>query len=114
MLFKITKVNFILLSSGAIGLESIMIGLAKDRMSAFDPSFAATLQNGLKKASDPLNKSLDLPSVNIRRGRDHGIPSYKTIRQFYKIFANLSNPSLADIMQPRDAYNRLRSFYAYA
>jgi peroxidase len=88
-----------------------MIGLSLDRMAAFDASFASTLQNGLKKPSDPRNTSLDLPSINIRRGRDHGIPSYKAIRQFYKLFANLTNPSLNDIMQ-RDAYNRLRSFYS--
>ncbi len=87
-----------------------MIGLAKDKMSAFDSAFADTLQNGLKKASEDLSKSVDLPSINIRRGRDHGIPSYKTIRQFYKLFSNLGNPSLTDIMNPW-SYSTLKSIY---
>jgi hypothetical protein len=97
-------------SSNTVGLESIMIGLAKDRMSAFDSAFADALQNGLKRTGDLVSKPLDLAVINMRRGRDHGIPAYKAIRRFYKIFVNATSANINDIMNPW-SYNTLKSIY---
>lgn len=66
--------NFNAFSTSMDGIESIVRGLANTMSAKFDLSIADELQNHLKTKS--AGQNLDLASLNINRGRDHGLPGY--------------------------------------
>lgn len=61
------------------GIESILRGLAAKQHQAIDVKVIHTLRNLLFGA--PGAGGLDLISLNIQRGRDHGLPSYNAMRE---------------------------------
>jgi len=60
------------------GIEPLVRGLAVTAAQATDPQVIGDLRNFL--FGPPGAGGLDLPSLNIQRGRDHGLPDYNTIR----------------------------------
>lgn len=60
------------------GIEPILRGLAAQEMSAIDVHVIDAVRNFL--FGDPTSGGLDLPSLNIQRGRDHGLPDYYSAR----------------------------------
>lgn len=56
------------------GIEPILRGLAAQRMSEIDTRIVDGLRNFL--FGPPTAGGLDLASLNIQRGRDHGLPDY--------------------------------------
>lgn len=60
------------------GIESILRGLALNVHQSIDIKVIHTLRNLL--FGPPGAGGLDLISLNIQRGRDHGLPSYNTMR----------------------------------
>jgi len=56
------------------GIEPILRGLAAQEMSAIDVKVIDAVRNFL--FGDPTAGGLDLASLNIQRGRDHGLPDY--------------------------------------
>ena len=85
-----------------------MAGLLIDLMPDFDPNMASTLQNSL--INSPLSKNfLDMVSVNINRGRDHGLPPYTYYRDLYQLFSSTSK-SYSELMR-RDWFNQLQRVY---
>ena len=56
------------------GIEPILRGLAAQEMSAIDTQVVDGLRNFL--FGPPTAGGLDLASLNIQRGRDHGLPDY--------------------------------------
>ncbi len=60
------------------GIEPILRGLAAQPMSKIDVKVVGALRNFL--FGDPTAGGLDLVSLNIQRGRDHGMPSYARAR----------------------------------
>ncbi|MEM8933999.1 MAG: peroxidase family protein, partial [Acidobacteriota bacterium] len=80
------------------GLEPILRGLAAQICQAVDPYVVDDLRNFL--FGPPGAGGFDLVSLNIQRGRDHGLPSYNTVRGAFgrsaaKTFADItSDPAL--------------------
>lgn len=65
-----------ILSEG--GIEPLLRGLAAQEMSAIDVKVVDGLRNFL--FGPPTAGGLDLVSLNIQRGRDHGLPDYASAR----------------------------------
>ncbi|HEY3567328.1 MAG TPA: peroxidase family protein [Thermoanaerobaculia bacterium] len=63
------------------GIEPILRGAAHQHANAFDPFIVDDVRNFL--INDPQPGAFDLASLNIQRGRDHGLPDYNTIRVAY-------------------------------
>jgi peroxidase len=66
------------------GLDSIARGCLKDKTNSFDPHFNEQLTHHLfenvKAVKHLDSKRFSLPSLNINRGRDHGLPGYNQYR----------------------------------
>jgi hypothetical protein len=60
------------------GIEPLLRGLAAQEMSAIDVKVVDGLRNFL--FGPPTAGGLDLVSLNIQRGRDHGLPDYASAR----------------------------------
>ena len=59
------------------GIEPLLRGLAFQLHQQIDPYVVDALRNIL------FRQNLDLASLNIQRGRDHGLPDYNTLREDY-------------------------------
>ena len=55
-------------------MDSILRGLADFSTQTFDPFFTKQLSKSLFTENPPFGAGMDLLSLNIQRGRDHGIP----------------------------------------
>ena len=65
----------------ADGIDPYLQGLMFQRAQEIDPMVVDDVRNFLFGA--PGAGGLDLPAFNIQRGRDHGIPGYRKIRQAF-------------------------------
>ncbi|XP_053223101.1 eosinophil peroxidase-like [Podarcis raffonei] len=54
---------------------------------------------------------LDLPSLNMQRGRDHGLPGYNAWRQFCGLSQPQNENELAAVIQNRDVAKKFMSLY---
>jgi peroxidase len=65
------------------GLESIVRGLLKDPLMKVDRWFSQDLTQHLFETTNELGVPFhfDLVSINIQRGREVGVPSYKAMRK---------------------------------
>src|SRR5262249_39651416 len=61
------------------GIDPILKYLASDPASELDTHVVQSVRNFL--FGPPGSGGLDLASLNIERGRDHGLPDYNTLRQ---------------------------------
>lgn len=60
------------------GLDPLLRGLLSQPMQEIDSHVVSEVRNFLFGA--PGSGGLDLPSLNLQRGRDHGLPDYNTLR----------------------------------
>ena len=88
------------------GIAPLLRGLAKNRAQQVDPYIIDDVRNFL--FGPPGSGGFDLACLNIQRGRDHGLPSYNTIRVAYGLSPALT---FADITKNRDLQKRLASAY---
>jgi len=63
------------------GIDSLLRGLLDRTMQDFDRFVISDVRNFL--FGDPGSTGFDLVSLNIQRGRDHGLASYNTLRQSF-------------------------------
>jgi peroxidase len=87
-------------------IDPFLKGLAAHTQYETDTKINSDLRNLLfGDPNSPVRFGIDLASLNLQRGRDHGLPDYNTVRKFYtgsaaKKFSDItSNATLADSLQ---------------
>jgi hypothetical protein len=65
------------------GITPILHGLAIQTQQKVDAKIVDNLRNFLFPSNGGPSFGLDLASLNIQRGRDHGLPDYNTVRTHY-------------------------------
>jgi hypothetical protein len=89
------------------GIEPILRGLAAQQMRRVDNEIVDDVRNFL--FGPPGAGGFDLASLNIQRGRDHGLPSYNEVRVAFGLPAAAS---FADVTSDVRQQQRLASAYA--
>ncbi len=89
------------------GIEPLLRGLAAQACQAIDPYVVDAVRNFL--FGDPGRGGFDLASLNIQRGRDHGLPSYNDVRQ---AMGFPRARGFEDVSSLREVQERLASAYA--
>ena len=87
-----------------LGPDSLLRGLLSQQSRKIDEFVTTTLTNRLFER--PGEPGMDLASLNIQRGRDHGLPSYRMFRNFctrqFGLRGQIENPETLDRL--RDVY----------
>lgn len=94
------------------GLDSICRGLLTDPGTSFDPHFTDELQHHLFEtgAFNVQTRRFSLSSINIMRGRDHGLPPYNDFRKFVGLNEAKSFDELLEI--PENLREKLKRVYS--
>ncbi len=90
------------------GIETLLRGLSRQLAQRIDAFVIDDVRNFL--FGQPGDGGFDLVSLNIQRGRDHGLPSYNAARVGFGL-----EPALAfeDVSSDPEVVARLRSVYAH-
>lgn len=88
------------------GIDPLLRGLANNRAQEVDAYIIDDVRNFL--FGPPGSGGFDLASLNLQRGRDHGLPSYNDVRLAYGLSPAVS---FADITSNPDLQGRLASIY---
>lgn len=88
------------------GIEPLLRGLATQACSRVDTEVVDDVRNFL--FGPPGAGGFDLPSLNIQRGRDHGLPSYNDTRQSVGL---ARKASFAEVSSDPNVQARLASVY---
>jgi len=88
------------------GIEPILRGLASQACSPIDTELVDDVRNFL--FGPPGAGGFDLASLNIQRGRDHGLPSYNDARWMMGL---MPRASFAEVISDPDVQARLASVY---
>ena len=88
-------------------IDGILLGILTTRAAEIDVGVTSELRNFL--FPDNPGGSADLVSLNLMRARDHGIPPYNTLRQFYGL---RKKRSFTDITKNRLVAKALHDVYA--
>ena len=91
----------------SVGLAPYLRGLAAQRAQAIDPLVIDEVRNFLFGA--PGAGGFDLVSLNIQRGRDHGLPGYNAVRAAFDL---PPRRSFEQINATPEVRRNLRSVYA--
>jgi Ca2+-binding RTX toxin-like protein len=89
------------------GIDSTLRGLAGQKAQEVDNKIVDDVRNFL--FGPPGSGGFDLASLNIQRGRDHGLPDYNSVRVAYGLAAVTS---FAEISSDPDVQNALSSAYS--
>ena len=78
----------------ATGIEPLLLGLSRQQAQEIDTRIVDDVRNFL--FGPPGAGGFDLASLNIQRGRDHGLPPYNTVRLTYGLTPVTDFPGLTD------------------
>ena len=92
------------LYAAANGTDQVLRGLLTSNARRTDEFLVGVLTNELFKTSSagsgwnvsPGSPGTDLASLNIQRGRDHGLPPYSTVRNYCQKVYGMQNPTFAN------------------
>ena len=59
--------------SGTTGVDAVILGMISQPVESSDRFFTKEMSAKLFSEHPPHGKGTDLPSLNVQRGRDHGI-----------------------------------------
>jgi len=93
------------------GMDAFVRGLAGQRAAPCDRFFADEVSSHLFAKNAPTGLGTDLASLNIQRGRDHGLPGYNAWRESCNLPVVESFEDLADLLQNPDDAKILGSIY---
>lgn len=88
--------------------DNLVRGLATQSSQKMDTKFSKAVTQFLY--CDSHNYGLDIISLDIQRGRDHGLPSYNSFRKFCGLRSASSFDDLSDTIS-RSAIAKLKSIY---
>src|SRR5207237_1773310 len=88
------------------GIDPLLKYLSSDPASEIDPQVVDSIRNFL--FGPPGSGGLDLASLNIQRGRDHGLADYNSVRAAYGL---PKVTSFADITLNKDVQAKLKQLY---
>jgi peroxidase len=89
--------------------EAFLKGIAAHTQYETNIKINSVLRNLLfGDPASPVRFGVDLASLNIQRGRDHGLPDYNTVRKFY---TGVSATRFSDISRNDTLARNLRSLY---
>ncbi|KAK6644324.1 hypothetical protein RUM43_000591 [Polyplax serrata] len=90
--------------------EQLLRGLSYETSQKMDASFVKDVTNFLFRGSSPMGQ--DVISLDIQRGRDHGIPGYNAFRKFCNMSATDKFETFSDSVSQVNI-NKLRSLYSH-
>jgi len=91
-----------------LGIEPLLRGLARQRAQAVDAKVVDDVRNFL--FGEPGEGGFDLVSLNIQRGRDHGLPGYNQLRADYGL---APKASFAEINPDPAVHDALARVYTH-
>ncbi|XP_017269351.1 eosinophil peroxidase [Kryptolebias marmoratus] len=96
------------------GIDSVMRGLIgrQAKLNTQDHMMSDELRDRLFKFS--MKMALDLGSLNMQRGRDHGLPGYNKWRKFCGLSQPKNQKQLADVLKNEDMAKKLFDLYGSA
>ncbi|GAU91528.1 hypothetical protein RvY_03764 [Ramazzottius varieornatus] len=92
-------------------LDNLAEGMIHENSQSFDNQVTTEMQEHLFQAVDE-KFGLDIVSLNLQRGRDHGLATYNDIREFCGLPRARSFKDLEDVMT-RNAITRLARVYRH-
>ena len=90
-------------------LDKFLVGLATQPRQQFDNIITEEVTNHLFQARGQ-GFGMDLVSLNLQRGRDHGLPGYTHFREVCGLGSASSFSALSDLI-PREIVERLQLLY---
>ncbi|CAH1796651.1 unnamed protein product [Owenia fusiformis] len=93
------------------GVDSLVRGLVNNPGYNTDRFFSKQITKSLFTPSPPMGIGTDLVSLNIQRGRDHGLPGYNEYRSICGLKKATSFNDLATDIPSQDTRNKLETLY---
>ncbi|GMT22833.1 hypothetical protein PFISCL1PPCAC_14130, partial [Pristionchus fissidentatus] len=101
----------IMLSEG--GIDPLLRGLFASPLKLPKPSQLLNTELTEKLFNRNVDIALDLASLNIQRGRDHGLPGYAEYRRFCNLSVPVNWVDMEPIVKDADVVSKLRTLYGH-
>lgn len=104
--------NFVLPSAQNNGVDSLLCGALFDFGFSYDSNYAQTVHHRLFETTNAQGeiRHSDIVSINICRGREHGLQGYNAYRQFCGLKRASQFEDFADTMTPENL-QKLKMLY---